>query len=652
MKQDGDPINVNILKEIPKYPFLTVGECFTIPYKYAREMLERGFMEEAIGSLDIPSNIFGTNTFSRANISLPQNENDIAFVERISEEVQNLNLDLFFEQSSKNIVEITEWHDPQKDRYVFGKSFVDPLRLKALLEEDMTFFIMVKGENKGYEIRYKSPSKELVNYAIKSPLFQDSLPQISGVFESPFLFVRDGKLTVTKPGYNEDCRVYVRKDSPTVEQISVDEAKLILNECLLDFPFESEQDRVFSVASILTPMMRGIYGQYGVRTPIFGYLANQQGCGKDYLAGIRHIIYTGKFNEDGPLSNDKGSNSEETEKQIVGAAQTGQQFMHNSNCRGRLENASYEKHATASSLRGRILSTNVTIDSENIIEFSFSGNYGLTFNKDIARRTIFINLFTDVEDTTKRKFTKNLHQWIKDNRSKILSAIYTLIRTWWDAGHTMGQGVNASYPTWAAFCSGVMTYHNLGDPCASSGMIINDIGGDIETQDISRFNRDIGDWLCDAQNLISEYCTDHDREGLTKKQIFALFEKVYLDNDDRPFAKFDLSVPRDRRELGRVINKYIGTYRGGYKLVISKNSEKQDRIKHRLKKRENDVLTVPTVLAFTSTQHKSSENIILYSGAKVDPLGTVGTNQPNLVEKALVSGELMETQPGVYRKVI
>lgn len=591
----------------------------------------------------------------KIKIQLPQNDSDSNFGKIVGENIKNLKIDIYWDATISKVIEVNEWKDTKTGRIVFGKKIVEPQRLKAILEEYFIFYVVVAQDDEFVE-KIKSPSEQLLKFLPQSNHFRASLKTLNYVSESPYVYVDQGNIKVAKPGYNEDCSAYVRGDAPIIGEIDVGKAKEIINECFLDFPFESEQDKVFAVSSLITPMLRGIYQQYGVRTPIYAYLANQQGCGKDYCAGIRHVAYTGKFNEDAPISNDKGSSSEETQKEFVAAALTGQQFMHNSNCRGRLENASYEKQATSESIRGRALSTNIIIDSENILELSFSGNYGLSFNKDIARRTLFVNLFTDVEDTTKRKFTRDLHQWIRTNRAEVLSAIYTLIKTWWDAGHTPGDGINASYPTWAKFCSGVMKYHNLGDPCASGSMVINDIGGDTETKDICRFNKEIAEWLEDKENILSNYVTEHSKEGLTKKDIFSLFETVFANNDDRPFSRFDLQLPKDRRELGRTINRYVGTYRGGYKLIVSKDNEKLDRVKYKLIKAKQVVPTVPTVPVLHSKSFFGENLENNYIESKVNPVDPVGTNLADktqeYINKLLEKGDIVEIRPGEYQKVI
>jgi hypothetical protein len=297
------------------------------------------------------------------------------------------------------------------------------------------------------------------------------------------------------------------------------------------------------------------------------------------------------------------------------------------------------------------LATNIIIDSENILEVSLSGNYGLTFNKDVARRSLFVNLFTEAEDTTKRKFTRDLHQWIKNNRGLVLSAIYTLIKNWWDAGHIFGDGVNASYPTWAKFCSGVMQHNGLGDPCASGSMVINDIGGDTETKNVSQFNKELGDWLYEPSNSISNIYSEHHKLGITKKDIFALFSQMFVDADDRPFSHFDLETPKDRRELGRTINKYVGTYRGGYKLIVTDENAKSERSKYKFVRSGATGVTGSPSQALDLLSDKIS-----LDGENNTHLTELPQNNQDSVrsylQKGIESGEILEVRPGEYRKVL
>lgn len=616
-----------------------------IKLKVKLEFLTEDDKQTILPSDKIPFDKILYDKEHKIEVQLPQNDSDSNFAMNVAEALKGISTSLYWDPTMQKVVEVNEWIDAKSQRVIFGRRIVETQRLKAMLEQYLIFYNLIENDGE-FEKRIKSPPEVLLKFLPSCDSFRNSLKVLNHISESPYVYVSNGKLTVANSGYNDECKVYVRADAPAISEMELLDSVQIINECLIDFPFEQEQDRVIAISAIITPMLRGIYGRPGIRTPVYAYLANQQGAGKDYLAGIRHLIYTGRFSEDAPLSTDKQSSSEEIQKEIITAAINGQTFMHFSNCRGHLANASFEKHTTAATIKGRILGGNTNIDIDNIFEFSYSGNYGLTFNRDIARRTVIVNLFTEVEDTTKRKFSKDLHHWIIENRSKILSAIYTIIKKWHDAGAAFGDGINSSYPLWAKYISGVMTYANLGDPCKPQATLAFDNGGDTETRNIVEFNREMGQWLEDPVNSISSFVTDHSKDGLTKKELFALYGQVFQDAEDKPFGQFDLNIPKDRREFGRLLNKFIGTIRGGYKLMISKPNEKLDRQKFKL------VKSVPTVLSgleniSMETFEKNLKNNIEY---KIGTYGTVGTDLT--IMKMVQKGDLVEIKPNTYQKVV
>jgi hypothetical protein len=58
-----------------------------------------------------------------------------------------------------------------------------------------------------------------------------------------------------------------------------------------------------------------------------------------------------------------------------------------------------------------------------------------------------------------------LHDWIRENRTKIISAIAAFYRHWIKEGMPLGQTPFTSFPRWAEVVGGVMRAAGLGDPC-------------------------------------------------------------------------------------------------------------------------------------------------------------------------------------------
>lgn len=120
--------------------------------------------------------------------------------------------------------------------------------------------------------------------------------------------------------------------------------------------------------------------------PLWLFIANRPRAGKDYLAGVISILYTGELQEDAPL--ERGS--EETRKRITAALMAGRMLMHLANCQGHINDATLIGAITARVIRVRNLgstSADADLELQNEMEFSMSANVGVTYREDNEPRT-------------------------------------------------------------------------------------------------------------------------------------------------------------------------------------------------------------------------------------------------------------------------
>jgi len=90
----------------------------------------------------------------------------------------------------------------------------------------------------------------------------------------------------------------------------------------------------------------------------------------------------------------------------------------------------------------------------------------LTYREVVAPRLRKIELAFFEEDPNKRTFPNPfLHDWLRENRVRVLSAIHSIFRYWIKAGAPAGKTLFNSFPRWAQVVGGVMSVANLGDPC-------------------------------------------------------------------------------------------------------------------------------------------------------------------------------------------
>ena len=481
-------------------------------------------------------------------------------------------LNLFYDPRINEIVEITTYFDKLQKRDITGIKIVDAKRLLTIIDERIQTFLWTKDKQGVWKKDYRSANEQIIKLVAVSTAFVDSLPILTRFlnYPMPFLDVNNNLIT-PKIKYDERFQAYTMEDTPQIQEISIERAKELLNEILIEFCFEKEIDKTIALAQIITPACRGLYNRATARTPLFINKANRERAGKDYLAGIPGILYEGRAIDDSPfVTGEKyGSGSEELRKKITSAIKQGRRRIHSSNNRGDLNNAVLEQFITSEVWRDRELGKNKELELSNEIDISLSANTGLTYTPDLWHRSRIINLFFAEEDPNSRIFKNpDLHGYIKKNRGLFLSAIYSLIKLWVEAEQPCGHTPFTSFPEWARVVGGIMCYHNLGDPCIK--LEDDAIGGDYETTNMKEVWR-----------IMSIYQTTHVNESFTSSDIKHVIVSKQDSGETDAFNGWDLLNDKKAqtkfgnlilRFIGREFKIVIGDYAYNAKLVIKESS--------------------------------------------------------------------------------
>jgi hypothetical protein len=89
-----------------------------------------------------------------------------------------------------------------------------------------------------------------------------------------------------------------------------------------------------------------------------------------------------------------------------------------------------------------------SVEYPNELEFSMSANVGLQWREDVPDRCRFIRLAYFQENANARLFSRpDLHEYVRQNRELLLSAIYSLVLEWKRRGCPPGD-VFTSFPSW------------------------------------------------------------------------------------------------------------------------------------------------------------------------------------------------------------
>jgi hypothetical protein len=333
--------------------------------------------------------------------------------------------------------------------------------------------------------------------------------------------------------------------------MSVDDAKNILYDVLGEFCFKDILDRDMSISYMITPMCRGLYHTSNARTPLYIIQANRERAGKDYLAGVVGILYEGRAIDDTPfVTGDKGeAANDEWRKKLTTALKAGRRRIHSSNNRGFLNSAILEQFLTSEVWTDRQLGGNTSLELNNEIDLSLSANIGLTYTPDLWFRARPINLFYGEENPNDRVYKRtDLWGYVRANRGILLSAIYTLIRAWFDAGCPKSSIPFTSFPEWSRVVGGIMEYNGMGNPCIQ---IEDDgIGGDKETQSMKELFA-----------FMAEYAYNHqDAKGFTISDIRKFIMEAISNEEFEGFSGWDFTDKNYQTKFGIAIRRFVGRF--------------------------------------------------------------------------------------------
>jgi len=516
---------------------------------------------------------------TKKEIILPTTGKSISvFAEELAEILKDKNT-IFYRPDSKDIVEIGRLKLHKTGEEIFtGFISVKPNRFITLIEKYASIGVYTLNQDtRIYEFKEKSLSSEVANTVLSSHILQQALPQITRIFTIPLPIMYEGDLTFPKKGYDIRFSSWLPYNSPEISNpdMNLEEAKGVIERMFKEFCFETKQDYINAIAGLLTPFLRGLFTTFNTRTPVFFYLANRERAGKDYLAGITGIVYEGNNLEESPISNSenaRSNNTDELRKKVLAAFINGRKRLHFSNNKGYIDNAVLEAVATSEKYSDRLLGKSELLTFDNELDISLSGNVGVGFTPDFANRCRFVRLFLDIENANARSFENpDLHEWVRKNRSLILSAFFSLVKNWINNGSPKGKLPFASFHQWANICGGIMESAGYESPCIPDTDILS-LGGDSETQDMKKLFE-----LCYEKNP-EKWIFKHDIRSL-----------VMMDDSDL-FSYYDFRNNKsDQIKFGNKIIKFIGRVLSDIKLVVRDKAVRASRQEFMFTKEKHEV---------------------------------------------------------------
>jgi hypothetical protein len=570
----------------------------------------------------------------KKKIELPNNGILISeFASNLSHRIKKQNI-FFYRGDTRKIVEVGKIKINEKDYSYNGFLDVDSNRFITIIEKYFIPWTTIFTKNGSSIPINKSMSHSTANVVLVADNFRDEMPVINRIFnvQIPILIREKNEIFLPNKGYDKRFLSWLPYNSPTIDNdvMTLEEAKKNIDTLFKEFCFKSEQDKINAIASFITPFIRGLFSSFSIRTPIFIYEANRERAGKDYLAGLTGILYEGYALEEPPISTGEKdhNNTDELKKKLLSAMIYGRKRLHFSNNKGYLNNAVFESVTTSEKWSDRILGKNEIVTFSNELDFSLSGNTGMTLTPDLANRSIFIKLFLDIEDANQRIFENpDLHGWLKNNRNLILSSLYCLVKNWINTGQKNGIIPFASFQEWSKICGGILESAGYGNPCVRNTDMVG-IAMDSETSEMKE---------------LFELCYSKKPNIRLKKQD--IIEIMKQDGD--VFGSYNWDEKSSQIKFGLKFVKYVGRVLSDIRLKVVDSSMRTARWEFVFTKEVGNVGNVGNVLTIVRIPYRDIESD---SSGKITNITNI-TKNDEIITKLPIINQILQVKPISDREI-
>ena len=409
----------------------------------------------------------------------------------------------------------------------------------------------------------KTMSADQSRAVLASSQFIDELRPIDKVNTVQLPVMRNnGDITLLPQGYDYESQTYTLKQGfdPSITSDGASYIEELLNE----FRFNDDmRSKAVAVSAMLTVFAMGLLPENSLR-PCFVYLANAEGAGKTLLANCAIVPVMGRT-----FCNVWTQRNEDMEKLLTAATLATQPIILFDNAKGHLDNPAVEAFISATYWEGRILGASKLFTGKNNAVVFITGN-GCTVSPDLRRRSLFIELFMEEDRSENRKFKKVLNERVLlDCGQKILTALWSIVKAWDDAGRPKASSIHPSFPDWSMIIGGMTEHAGFGCP------LINPIlkeGGDKDIEDMSVF--------------VKKIYNVHPSKELTFFELgkFAYHENLF----ERVFCGEEELDRKGKTTFSRILKRYDRRIFGAERLRFLIQSERRNR--RYLVKKEGKVL--------------------------------------------------------------
>lgn len=224
--------------------------------------------------------------------------------------------------------------------------------------------------------------------------------------------------------------------------------------------FFQSRSLAVQVAAMLSQFAIGCLPRHSLRLG-FIYNANTERSGKTLLAKLAIVAVSGKMAAQSWTKKD-----EDLRKAIDAEVLRASRYIVFDNVKGHIQSQILEAFMTSSNWTGRVLGKTQMFEAENTATLFFTGN-DCTVSPDMSNRCLIVDLYVDEADVQARAIESPINDsWLmqKENRFKILSALWAIVRYWDHAGRPKPTGrVRVGFEEWCVVIAGMVEFAGFGD---------------------------------------------------------------------------------------------------------------------------------------------------------------------------------------------
>lgn len=414
-----------------------------------------------------------------------------------------------------------------------------------------------------------NPNNQVASIVLASVGNWGEIPSLAGIAESPIIRA-DGSIH-DAAGYDTQSTLYHEGRAPeiVVPEFPTPQEALaaleVVNMPFAEFPFvDARLDMSVVLSYMLTMVVRA---QVGL-APLHGFGATTPGSGKGLIVECCNLIVRGRDASIMPPVAGTYA-EEETRKRITAVLLQGVNSVLLDNWTTPVGGDSMNTLMTSTEWSDRVLGASKTVSLSSKVTWAASGN-NLAVRGDMVRRSLLCQMDPQVERPEQRTFkNQNLVAWVIQNRPVLLSALYTILRAYRQAGNPQVEGTPLGrFEPWWHAVSAPLIWLGLPDPCETQKRLRR---VDPETENLTAVVEAIYGCFGTKSVTIKQM-----RDGIYNKPSFVpLHEPDPWEDLQEALQEIAPGVsPFDARAAGVYLKRNDGRVIGNKKLVVDSESKR------------------------------------------------------------------------------